>query len=962
MECNQSGGIFLLFKRLLTGVMAAMMITGMCISGVSAATNDKKTDYQAYAANLDKTIYSGSDLGATYSKKGTTFKVWSPNASSVKVNIYEHGSDEEGDPGSIESKPLVLDKKTGVWSATINGDCLGRYYTYTVKHGNSVKETYDIYAKGCGVNGKRSMILDLNKTNPECWENDNHVFVSNQTQASVWEVSVADFSSSESSGISKKNRGKYLAFTENGTTVDGIEGGTSTCVDYLKRLGVKYVQIMPFYDFGSVDESKDINKQYNWGYDPVNYNCPEGSYSSNPYDGSVRIKECKQMIQALHNAGIGVIMDVVYNHTYSTDSAFQHTVPNYYYRMNEDGTFSNGSGCSNDTASEHKMFRKYMIDSVTYWAKEYHIDGFRFDLMGLHDVTTMNSIRKSLDSLYEDGSGKKILMYGEAWDMATKCDDGTVMANQKNLTELDNRIGAFDDTIRDAIKGSTGGVDKGFVQSGSKRSALKVGIAGQSDKITGWANVPAQCVTYASCHDNLCLYDKLVDSVYGTDTEYRKRYEDLVSMNKLSAAIVVTSQGIPFMLAGEEFARSKDGDENSYASSREENMIDWKNLNEYSDLVEYYRGLYQIRANFAALSDCTAMSANNLKFFEELPKGVVAYTINNTETGKWNEMTLVFNGSDDEQKIDVSGKWVIIADGETAGLRNIAETDGSVKVKAHSAVVMVDKKSYDSAKIAPQEGAVVINYYDNSSKKLIKKQTITGEIGSSYDVTSFADSLNYDVKSTEGEKSGEFSDGVKYADVYVEEYDGKMSTVTFKYVDDVNGAELADSFVIRNREGQQYFTPEIPSIENYSLVLDSLPSDGAGKFGSKDKTVTYKYTRVTDDTDKSVCKVNIIYMEDTGKIIEKKTLTGKEGEEYYAPENEYEDKSLISIPENSSGTFKKGEINVIMPYSTVPDPLADFLVYVYIGAGLILALCVASVIYSNISRKRRFSANLDIDE
>ena len=360
------------------------------------------------------------------------------------------------------------------------------------------------------------------------------------------------------------------------------------------------------------------------------------------------------MIQALHNAGIGVIMDVVYNHTYSTDSWFQRTVPNYYYRMNNDGTFSNGSGCSNDTASEHLMFRKYMIDSVTYWASEYHIDGFRFDLMGLHDVTTMNSIRSALDNLYADGSGRQILMYGEAWDMATNCDEGTLLASQKNLKQLSDRIGAFDDTIRDAIKGSTGGTDGAFIQNGSNRANLKIGIAGQSDTTTGWANAPSQCVTYASCHDNLCLYDKLVGSVYGADGKYRKRYEDLVAMNKLSAAIVMTSQGIPFSLGGEEFCRSKDGDENSYASSRKENQLDWENIDLYSDVIEYYRGLYKIRDAFAAFSDSAAATANSLAYLSDVPKGVTGYTINNTESGKWNKMCVIFNGSDSAQNVNAT--------------------------------------------------------------------------------------------------------------------------------------------------------------------------------------------------------------------------------------------------------------------------------------------------------------------
>lgn len=939
-----------------------MMITGMCAADVSAAEKKTAPDYQAYAANLDKSAYSGNDLGASYSKKATTFKVWSPNAASVRVNIFEHGSDNEGDAGSIMSRAMSLDKTTGVWSVTINGDLLNKYYTYSVTHGKTTKETADVYAKACGVNGQRSMVVDLSTTNPDGWKNDKHVLVQNQTDASVWEISVADFSSSESSGVSEANRGKYLAFTEEGTTVNGVQGASSTCVDYLKKLGVKYVQIMPFYDFGSVDESKNIMDQYNWGYDPVNYNCPEGSYSTNPKKGEVRIKECKQMIQALHNAGIGVIMDVVYNHTYTSDSWLQRTVPNYYYRMNNDGTFSNGSGCSNDTASEHLMFRKYMIDSVTYWASEYHIDGFRFDLMGLHDVTTMNSIRTALDNLYADGSGSQILMYGEAWDIATNCDEGTVLASQKNLKQLSDRIGAFDDTIRDAIKGSTGGTDGAFVQEGSRRANLKTGIAGQSDTTTGWANVPSQCVTYASCHDNICLYDKLVGSVYGADGKYRKRYEDLVAMNKLSAAIVITSQGIPFSLGGEEFCRSKDGDENSYASSRKENMLDWENVDLYSDVIEYYRGLYKIRDAFAAFSDSTAATANSLTYLSDVPKGVMGYTINNTESGKWSQMCVIFNGSDSAQNVTAKGDWVVLADNKTAGLRNIKNVTNSVKVEAHSAVIMVDTKSYDSAGIMDDEGAVVIDYYDNKTEKLIKSQTLTGELGTSYDLTNLASTLNYDVKKTDGEIKGVFTDQVGHAKVYVEEYDGEMSTVTVKFVDETNNTEIEDSFLVKNRKGEQYYTPDLPSIKNYKLVLDDLPTNGAGKLDSASKTVTYKYTRVTDDEDKSVCRVNAIYMDDSGKILDTKTITGVEGQAYSLSQNTYEEKDLVSVPEKANGTFKSGEINVVFSYSSNPDPLKQMLPFVYIGTGLIIALCAASVIYSSNKRKKRIMAELDIEE
>ncbi len=934
------------------------MITGMSAASVSA--DGKITDFHLYAAQLDKWAYNGNDLGANYTPNSTTFKVWAPTADEVTLDLYDKGSEAEGSK-SIKTKDMTLDEKTGVWSASISGDLSGKYYTYSVTYGDETKVTGDVYAKGCGVNGLRSMVVNPAAVNPLNWENDNHVYVAQQTNASVWEISVADFSSSETSGVSEANRGKFLAFTESGTTIDGIQGGTPTCVDYLKKLGVKYVQIMPMYDFGSVDESKDIMKQYNWGYDPVNYNCPEGSYSTNPYDGNTRIKECKQMIQALHNAGIGVVMDVVYNHTFSTDSWFQYTVPNYYYRINPDGSFSNGSGCSNDTASEHLMFRKYMVDSVTYWAKEYHIDGFRFDLMGLHDVTTMNAIREALDKLYEDGSGQKILMYGEAWNMDTFAAPNTVMANQNNLKQLNARIGAFDDTLRDGIKGSTFGGGVGFVQNGSSRSSIKTGFLGQSDSSTGWASAPTQCVSYASCHDNLALYDKLVDSVYNNG-KYRDRDENLVAMNKLSAAIVMTSQGIPFFLGGEEFARSKDGDENSYASSREENMLDWKSIEKYSDLIEYYRGLLRIRENFAALSDCTAMTANNIESLENMPSGVCAYKIHNTESGKWKLMTVIFNGGSDAQNISLEDEWVQIANEETAGLRDLGTVSGNISVKPHSAAILIDKTSYENSSVEEYEGLLVVNYYDNKTKEKIRTQMVSDEVGKTYNVADIASSLNYDIKSSSGDTSGEFTKQIRRADVYVEEFEGKLSTITIKYVDDINGSELADSYVIRNRQGQPYFTPKLPDIENYTLVLDQLPNNGAGISPGGEVTVEYKYTRITDDTDKSICKVNIVYMADTGKILDTNTLEGKEGEHYRANDNEYEDMNLIELPDNCDGVFKKGEINVLYRYTSRPNPYAGMLVGVGITAGVIFALCIASFIYSSYKRKQKLMARMDIVE
>ena len=559
--------------------------------------------------------------------------------------------------------------------------------------------------------------------------------------------------------------------------------------------------------------------------------------------------------------------------------------------------------------------------------------------------------------------------YAQSEQIPTVCALGVLIDKESGEVLLSGGLliqllpGAFDDTIRDAIKGSTGGTDKAFVQEASRKSDLRIGIAGQSDRTSGWANVPSQCVTYASCHDNLCLYDKLVDSVYGRDSEYRKRYEDLVAMNKLSAAIVMTSQGIPFMLAGEEFARSKDGDENSYASSREENMLDWNNINDFSDIVEYYRGLMQIREEFAAFKDCMAQSANAINYLNDLPKTVVGYRLNNTEQGKWNEVCVIFNGGDDDQKIKVDGKWVIVADNETAGLRNLGELDGSVEVKAHSAVVMADKQGFENAALTIREGAVVVNYYDNKTQELISTQTVTGGIGKAYNLAENAFILDFDVKKTEGDAEGFFTDGVLHAKLYVEKYEGTFANVTFRFVDKESGKDLIDSYSIKNRTGVEYYTPEIPGIENYSLVLDELPDNASGVLGDKDFDVIFKYEKLSDDDKaKDECRVNVIYMGGSGKIVEKTTLTGTEGESYSASEKEFEDMTLRFVPSNANGSFTKTEINVIYSYSDNPDPLKSVMAAVYIVAGVILAGCVASVIYSNSKRKKAFAESMDIDE
>lgn len=907
---------------------------------VSAAKN-----YEAYAKKLDKTTYTG-ELGAIYSKSVTIFRVWSPDADAVRVKLFRSGSSKK----YTRIISLGKNKHTGVWAVHVAGDLKNTYYTFLVTRKGKTVETSDIYAKACGVNGKRSMVVDLNSTNPKGWENDTRVSVDKQTDARIWEIQINDFSSSQSSGVSKKHRGKYLAFTEKGTTVNSVSGSAATCVDYLKNLGVNYVQINPFYDFGSIDESKKVktDSDFNWGYDPVNYNCPEGSYSTNPNKGAVRIKECKRMIQALHNAGIGVIMDVVYNHTQqSDDSPFNKTVPDYYYRKNSDGSYSNGSGCGNDTASERKMFRKFMIDSVTYWAKEYHIDGFRFDLMGLHDVTTMNKIRESLDSL--DG-GNKILMYGEAWNLETSADNGTVLANQNNVSQLDLRIGAFDDTYRDAVKGSSDGVDKGFVQDGLNKANLKLGILAQSDETLGWSKAPSQCVTYASCHDNLTLWDKLIKSVKGAKADYTKRYEDLIAMNKLAGAITYTSQGISFMLAGEELCRTKKGDKNSYKSGVKLNQIDWENVYTFGDVSDYYKGLMEIRKNIPAFTDSTKLTVDNIKFKTDAPDGVVAYSFNDS---KYKKVVVIFNSSDDNKNVSVKGSFIQLANDITAGMANLGYVNGNVNLPAKSAAILVDSEAYESNAPKVTEGKVLVRYH--SAGEVFKSYVLNGEKGSDYKIEPLNSVLiDYNVKKTEGD-SGQFGDSIRYCDIYCDKYDGTQSSVTFNFIDDKTEKNITDSIVMTNRQGQPYETLDIPAVDGYTLNLQKLPKNGCGVFTNKNQTVNYRYSK--SGSSDNGCKVNIIYMADDGKILGTDSMSGDNGTEYKTATIEIDGYKLKKTPDNINGTYSDAEQTVLYIYT--PSSFLEHLPTIIIVLVFISAIAVIAVIYYK-RRKAFLMKSIDI--
>lgn len=649
-----------------------------------------------YYSNKDEIYYTydKDDLGFVYSKESTTFKVWAPAASQVLLKLYSTGSYQEDGATVLAIKQMHKDESNGVWSKTVEGDLHGVYYTYLVQNDNKSSETQDVYSKATGVNSARSMVVDLERTNPEGWENDKHVLVDEQTKAIIWEIHVRDFSSSNTSGVSKAHRGTYLAFTETDTKVPYTN--SPTCLSYLKELGITHVQLNPVFDFGSVNEATGV--EYNWGYDPVNYNVPEGSYSTDPYHGEVRIKEFKQMVKALHDNGIGVVMDVVYNHMYSgDDSCFEKTVPNYYFRK-QGSRYLNSSGCGNVTASEKIMFRKFMIDSVKYWATEYHIDGFRFDLMACHDYETMNLIREELDKI-----DPRILMYGEPWtaDNGDNGISGDDCCSKSNAKKLSSRIGMFNDDMRNGIKGGSDDDTKGYIQ-GSNFDTYKVlaGMLGASSDTFGrWAKRPSQCITYASAHDNLTLWDKLLKSNWMKD--YNTTDTKIIDQNKLSAAFVMMSLGVPFMLAGEEFGRTKFGDHNSYKSPDSVNSIDWSRTIEYKELVDYYKGLIAIRKKFSLLTDSSEDAVH--KTYMSYNGKVIAGTMANVNASEeeYKFMAIVVNNTAEKCPFELKSKyplpdrWYVIVDHDSASGEAMRAFDNKMEIRPNSAFVIVDADSYD---------------------------------------------------------------------------------------------------------------------------------------------------------------------------------------------------------------------------------------------------------------------------
>ena len=633
--------------------------------------------------------YEGDDLGSTWTKEKTSFRLWAPTASSVVINLYQSGT--SGTDDLIETIPMTADVK-GTWVAEKTGDLNGVYYTYSVTVDGVTNEACDPYARATGVNGLRAMVIDLDSTNPEGWENDKDPHYGNSiTDAVIYELHVRDLSIDKSSGIRDEWKGKYLGLIESGTV---NSYGQSTGLDYIKNLGITHIHLLPVYDYASVDEAHPEYNQFNWGYDPLNYNVPEGSYSTDAFNGEVRVKEFKQMVKGLHDNGISVIMDVVYNHVYNDKTfCFNLIVPQYFSRYSPKGTASAGSGCGNDTASERSMVKKYIIDSVKYWADEYHIDGFRFDLVGLIDTETINAVVEEVHKTHPN-----VIFYGEGWTMSTTLTkDGYTMATQAN-SELTPGFAYFSDTLRDAIRGPMGTDSKGgyLDNQGGYAALIKNCFLGAPT----WCGSPTQTINYASCHDNLALFDKI--------TLFTSKLTDVerLKMNNLSAAIVMTSQGVPFFQAGEEILRSKpDGkggyDHNSYKSSDAVNSIKWDNLyNEaYSNSYAYYQGLIAFRQAHPILRLTTAEAVNQaVRVMDNLDSNVNAFHIDGGEID--DDLFIIFNPRKETTTVTLpEGKWDVYVDGVKAGTTVLRTVEGSVTVDAISAMVLVAAKPATSNSI-----------------------------------------------------------------------------------------------------------------------------------------------------------------------------------------------------------------------------------------------------------------------
>ncbi len=622
----------------------------------------------------------------TYTPSQTTFKLFAPYGGKAfpKVKLYLYKDADSPKPYKTIKMPYPKNATGEVWSATVKGDLKGRFYTFRVND-LRLKETPGVFAKAVSINGKRGAIIDLKETNPVGWENDKRPVVKSPADLVIYEMHHRDFSIDASSGLQYK--GKFLALTE------------PKAIGHLKELGINAVHILPSYDFGSIDETRLHDNKYNWGYDPVNYNVPEGSYSTNPADPTCRIREFKQMVQALHNAGISVILDVVYNHTYDIDNSnFQKTYPDYYYRKTDKGEYSNGSGCGNETASDRPMMRRFMIESVKYWINEYHIDGFRFDLMGVHDIETMNIIRDEVNKI-----DPTIYIYGEGWSAGECAYPLEKLAVKANVRQL-NGIAAFNDDMRDALRGPFSDDTKGAFLAGipGEEESLKFGIVGAIDhpqvdmsKVnyskSAWANEPTQQISYVSCHDDMCLVDRLKTELPGISTD------ELIRLDLLAQTAVFTSQGVPFILSGEEMLRDKKGVHNSFESPDAVNHLDWDNLKRFPQVFDYYKKLIALRKHHPLFRLGKAdLVRKHLEFLPVQPC-LVAFRLSSpasfaSDASDWKDIIVILNANRDAQTVDIpEGRYTIVCCDGQINEDGLGTVDGSkVVVDAQSALILHD--------------------------------------------------------------------------------------------------------------------------------------------------------------------------------------------------------------------------------------------------------------------------------
>ena len=686
-------------KKIITRIIAGLLALVLALSclGVAVFADEynpgQHSEWYSSEEFESQYYYDGDDLGATWSAASTFFRVWAPTATAVKLNLYESGT--AGTDDLLRQVEMTADV-SGTWTATVEGDLNGVYYTYLVDVDGMTNEACDPYARTTGVNGQRAMVIDLDSTDPEGWAEDTDPHYDETiTDAIIYELHVRDLSSDASSGI--QNVGKFLGLTETGTT---NASGQSTGLDHIKKLGITHLHLLPSYDYASVDETKLEDNQFNWGYDPVNYNVPEGSYSTDPYNGAVRVSEFKQMVKTLHDNDISVILDVVYNHVYDAESyCFNKIVPGYFSRVSAEGIYSNGSICGNDTASERAMVSKYIVDSVRYWADEYHIDGFRFDLAGLIDTDTINACIEAVHETHPN-----VIFYGEGWNMNTNVTkEGYTMATQANSTVTPG-FSYFSDFVRDSLRGSNSNASTvGYLAGGGGyTSAVRDTFMGKST----WCKSPSQTVNYISCHDGYALYDRLIMSTMGVSEE------DRIKMNNLGAAIILTSQGTPFFQAGEEMLRSKPTEEgydhNSYKSPDSVNSIKWDTLADaaYSDVVDYYAGLIAFRKAHPALRMTTAEEvAEHITVLDDLEFNVMACHISAGANGEDNEIVAIFNPRSAETVVNLpEGQWTIYVDAENAGTEALGTAEGTVTVDAISACVLV-KEAAEAPTEEPTEPA-----------------------------------------------------------------------------------------------------------------------------------------------------------------------------------------------------------------------------------------------------------------